>query len=261
MVDVSAAAALLLREHEERTPFHSIRDTFDFDDIPTSYDIQDELVRRLRARRACGTAGYKIGLTSARMQAMCGVPHPLGGRVLDDRVHASGATIALSEYVHPGIECEIAVRLGRDIDARSLPSTIEEMALAVAGVAPAFELIEDRNADYASLDMLSLIADNSWNAGIVLGEFQEHWPDLAAVEGVAFVNGEEVDRGFGRDVLGHPFEPVLWLARHLVARGEALRAGEIVMTGSLIPTRFPAAADRYRFSLAGLGEVDVSLAA
>jgi 2-keto-4-pentenoate hydratase len=261
MIDVSAAAALLLREHDERAQFHSIRDTFDFNDIPTAYDIQDDLVRRLLERRSCGAVGYKIGLTSARMQAMCGVPHPLGGRVLDDRVHASGATISLANHIHPGIECEIAVKVGRDIDSGSLPSTVEEAALAVAGVAPAFELIEDRHADYKSLDMLSLIADNSWNAGIVLGEFRESWPDLAAIEGTASVNGKEVDRGFGRDVLGHPFEPLLWLARHLVARGEALRAGEIVMTGSLIPTRFPEAGDQYRFSLAGLGTVEVSFIA
>lgn len=261
MIDISAAAALLLREHEERTPYHSIRETFRFDEIPTSYDIQDALVRRLCEQRSCRAVGYKIGLTSPRMQAMCGIPHPLGGRVLDDRVHSSGARIALPDYVHVGVECEIAVRVGRDIDASSLPTSVEEMALAVAAVAPAFELVEDRHADYKSLDMLTLIADNSWNAGIVLGEFRETWPDLAAIEGTASVNGEEVDRGVGRDVLGHPFEAVLWLARHLVARGESLRAGEIVMTGSLIPTRFPAAGDRYRFSLAGLGAVEADFIA
>ena len=98
-------------------------------------------------------------------------------------------------------------------------------------------------------------------AGIVLGEFRETWPDLAAIEGVVAVNGVEVDRGFGRDVLGHPFEPLIWLARHLAERGEALRTGEIVMTGSLVPTRFPAAGDSLRFSLAGLGAVEMAVTA
>jgi 2-keto-4-pentenoate hydratase len=133
------------------------------------------------------------------------------------------------------------------------------METAVAAVAPAFELVEDRHADYGSLDMLTLVADNSWNAGIVLGEFRSSWPDLAAIEGVLEVNGKELDRGFGREVMGHPFEPLLWLVRHLAGRGETLRAGEIVMTGSLVRTRFPTAGDRYAFSLAGLGEVSVAM--
>ena len=261
MIDVSAAADLLLREHDEREPFRSLKDSFAFDELSVSYDIQAELVRRLAARRSCATVGYKIGLTSQRMQAMCRIPHPLGGQILEDRVHRSGASVSLSDHVHLGVECEIAVQLGRDIDAGSLPSTVEEMGVAVAAVAPAFELIEDRHADYTALDMLTLVADNSWNAGIVLGEFRTSWPDLGAIEGVLSVNDEEVDRGHGRDVLGHPFEPLLWLARHLVARGEVLREGQIVMTGSLVPTRFPAAGDRYRFTLEGLGTVEADFTA
>lgn len=261
MIDLSAAADLLQREHDERKTFRSIRQNFAFDDVSVSYDIQAALVRRIVERRSCATIGYKIGLTSKRMQDMCRIPHPIAGHILDDRGHSSGATISLSEYVHLGAECEIAVRMGRDIDAASLPSTYEEIAEAVAAVAPALELIEDRHADYASLDMLTLVADNSWNAGVVLGEFRTSWPDLAAIEGVLAVNGEEVDRGHGRDTLGHPFEPLLWLAQHLIARGEMLRAGQIVMTGSLVPTRFPVAGDRYRFSLKGLGSVEAAFSA
>ena len=261
MIPIADAAAALLREHDERRPFHSIREQFPFDGIGTSYDVQAELVRRLCERNDCGTAGYKIGLTSPRMQTMCGIPHPIGGRVLSKRIHGSGQRIALSSHIHLGIECEIAVRIGRDLTAGDLPATVEEMGRAVEAVAPAFELVEDRHADYTSLDMLTLVADNSWNAGVVLGEFRPTWPDLASVEGVLAVDGREVDRGFGQDVLGHPFEPLLWLSRHLAAGGEALRAGEIVMTGSLVPTRFPAAGEVFRFSLAGLGDVEVTLTA
>jgi 2-keto-4-pentenoate hydratase len=260
MIDTAAAAALLLREHDERATFHSIREAFPFDDISLSYDIQRELVRSLCEREGSETVGYKIGLTSLRMQAMCGIPHPVGGQILASRGHRSGARVALSRHVRLGVECEIAVRLRRDIDAGSIPATIAELADAVAAVAPALELIEDRNADYSALDMLTIVADNSWNSGIVLGDFVETWPDLAAVEGIVEVNGAEVDRGFGRDALGHPFEPLLWLARHLVHRGETLSAGDIVMTGSLVPTRFPAAGDRYRFTLEGLGTVEASFA-
>lgn len=258
MIDASRAAAALLREHDERKRAASIRDAFPFEEISVAYDIQDAFVRLLRERRSCGTVGYKIGLTSLRMQEMCGIPHPMSGHVLADRVCASPASLALSDHVRLGIECEIAVRLARDIGPDTIPDTILDLGDFVDAVAPAFELIEDRNADYAALDMLSLIADNSWNAGIVLGEFKSSWPDLGEIEGVLEVNDAVVDQGHGRDALGHPFEPLLWLARHLVSRGESLRAGEIVMTGSLVPTRFPAAGDHYRFTLEGLGEVEAT---
>ena len=96
------------------------------------------------------------------------------------------------------------------------------MAEAVDAVCPAIEIIDDRHADYRNLEVLSVIADNAWNAGIVLGDFVRSWPDLASIEGIVSVNGEKTDRGFGRDVLGHPFHPVAWLASHLAPKRNAV---------------------------------------
>jgi 2-keto-4-pentenoate hydratase len=70
-----------------------------------------------------------------------------------------------------------------------------------------------------------------------------------------------IDRGFGRDVLGDPFVAVAWLANHLVARREPLKAGHVVMTGSLVPTRFPTDDAVYRFDLQGIGSVSVGVSA
>ena len=83
--------------------------------------------------------------------------------------------------------------------------TLEEVAAAVDAVCPAIEIVDDRNADYSGLDALSLIADNSWNAGIVLGEFVQSWPDLAAIEGVVSVDGVPADRGIGARRSRPPF--------------------------------------------------------
>jgi 2-oxo-3-hexenedioate decarboxylase/2-keto-4-pentenoate hydratase len=126
-------------------------------------------------------------------------------------------------------------------------------------VCPAVEIVDDRRADYRALDVLSLIADNSWNAGIVLGEFVRAWPDLASIEGLVSLDGNALDRGSGGDVLGHPFHPVAWLASHLAARGSGLRAGDIVMTGSIVTTKFPDRPASYRFDVKGLGSVDVTV--
>jgi 2-keto-4-pentenoate hydratase len=107
------------------------------------------------------------------------------------------------------------------------------------------------------MDVLSLIADNSWNAGMVMGEFRTTWPDLAAIEGIVFQDGSAIDRGHGRDVLSHPFYSVAWLAAHLDQTGEVLSAGDIVMTGNLVTTKFPISSSAYRFEVQGLGNVEL----
>jgi 2-keto-4-pentenoate hydratase len=106
----------------------------------------------------------------------------------------------------------------------------------------------------------SLVADNSWNAGIVLSEFKSSWPDLAALPGRATRDNDPIGEGYGRDILGHPFNSVAWLATHLASRGGSLKAGEVVMTGSVMKTVFPEQDAHYRFELQGLGSVEVQIA-
>ena len=75
------------------------------------------------------------------------------------------------------------VRLKRDLVPEGGVPSLVEVAAAVDAVAPAIEIVDDRRADYRALDALSLIADNAWNAGIVLGDFVQAWPELASIEG------------------------------------------------------------------------------
>jgi len=129
----------------------------------------------------------------------------------------------------------------------------------VGGVGAAIELVDDRNADYAGLDVLSLVADNSWNGGIVLSDFTASWPDLENVLGRATKDGASIGEGHGRDILGHPFNSVAWLATQLASRGSGLKAGQIVMTGSVMKTVFPTEDADYRFDLASIGSVEVQV--
>jgi 2-oxo-3-hexenedioate decarboxylase/2-keto-4-pentenoate hydratase len=174
-------------------------------------------------------------------------------------VHRSGASVATDAYGRAGLEFEIAVRLGRDLRPDGRKLALADVTAAVDAVCPAIEIVDDRHADYSALEALSLIADNSWNAGIVLGAFAGPWPDLESIEGVVSIDGKVIDRGFGRDVLGHPFHSVAWLATHLAEMGTGLRAGDIVMTGNLVTTKFPDRSSAYRFAVAGLGAVDLSV--
>lgn len=256
---VSEAAEALVKAYREREPYRPFAAAFGIASIDAAYAVQREFVRRQMQARATRATGYKIGLTARRMQEMCGIDSPIAGVVLADRVHASGARLSPSAYGRLGLEFEIAVRLAHDLAPRGTAVTPDEVAAAVDAVCPAIEIIDDRHADYGGLDILSVIADNSWNAGIVLGAFVPPAADLAAVEGVVSENGTVLDRGSGRDVLGHPFNAVAWLAGHLVDQGTPLRAGDVIMTGNLVTTKFPDRPSVYRFALSGLGAVEVAI--
>lgn len=253
-MDTDGLAARLIGEHERKDRFRPFARTNGIASLDDAYAVQERYVSLLKPR--CGAPiGYKIGLTSRRMQTMCGIDQPIAGVVLADRLHRSGARVAIADYGRIGLEFEIAVRMGSDLPTSGPAWTTESIAEHVAGVCAAIEIVDDRAADYAELDVLSLVADNSWNGGVVLSDFRSGWPALDAVAGVVSRNGAEIDRGHGRDVLGHPFAPLAWLANALAAKGLSLRAGEIVMTGSLVTTRFPTESESYRFALEGIGAV------
>src|SRR5712671_4845752 len=248
----------LLAEHKANVRFRSFGPPDGPTTIPDAYDIQERYVALLRNEHG-DAVGYKVGLTSAPMQAFCRIDHPIAGVVLARRVHRSGATVQRSDFGRLGLEFEIAVRIKSDIPVAAVPCTAETIERHIAGVCAAIELVDDRNADYTHLDVLSLVADNSWNGGIVLSDFATKWPDLEGVLGRASKDDVAIGEGHGRDILGHPFNSVAWLASQLASRGAALKAGEVVMTGSVMKTVFPEADASYRFELANIGAVEVQV--
>jgi len=223
-----------------------------------AYDVQDHLVARLCAELRSDVVGYKIGLTSPAMQKMCGVAAPIHGRILGKRVHATDAHVDPARHGRLGLEFEIAVRVSRDVTAP--PPTWSAMGEYVDGIAPSFELVDDRHANYDHLDGVSMVADNAWNAGIVLGPWQSAPPDLQSRRGRVSCDGVQIDEGRVGDALEHPFASVHWLAGELAQRGHVLRAGMIVMTGNIVRTRFPTVGQRWQYEVDGLGSVQVSFA-
>jgi 2-keto-4-pentenoate hydratase len=206
--------------------------------------------------------GYKIGCTSKVMQQYLGIPHPCSGGVFERGVHGSGVRLRVADYVCVGVECEIAVRLGSDLPPAAAPFTDGDVAAAIGACLPAIEIVDDRYANWETLGAPTLIADDFFAAGCVLGEpvAGAAAPDLAAVTGVARINGKDAGRGRGADVLGHPHRALAWLANHLAAEGRGLHAGQIVLTGSLVKTIWLSAGDHVVMELEGLGRVEASFA-
>ena len=219
--------------------------------------VHDLLLPHVGAR-----VGYKIGCTSAVMQQYLAIPHPCGGGVFERVVHDSGVLLQASDYVRVGVECEIAVRLARDLAPSEQPFTAEWVGEAIDAYYPAIEIVDDRYVQWETLGAPTLVADDFFAAGCVLGKpvARSAAPDLLQVTGRALINGAEVGRGTGADVLGHPHNALAWLANHLAAEGKGLHAGQIVLTGSLVKTIWLNAGDHVTMELEGLGRVAAEFA-
>jgi 2-keto-4-pentenoate hydratase len=261
MNKILAAANAIASARRDRTPLQPLAADVAPQDEADGYRIQEAL-HKLLAADFGALVGYKIGCTSAVMQRYLGIPHPCGGGVFARGVHDSGVSLPAADFVRVGVECEIAVRLAHDLKPSQAPFTADAVAQAVEAYLPAIEFVDDRYADWQTIGAPTLVADDFFAAGCVLGKpvARSASPDLLDIVGRAEINGVEVGRGTGADVLGHPHHALAWLANHLAAGGNALRAGQIVLTGSLVKTVWLKAGDRVTMDLSGLGTVQVSFA-
>jgi 2-keto-4-pentenoate hydratase len=197
-------------------------------------------------------AGAKIATTTKVMQRLMGIDHPCGGAIFARTIHRSPAKHSAAEFINLRIESEIALLLCRDLPAAHAPWTPDTVAPAVAGAMPAFELIEDRHADYAKTEAASLVVENCWNGGVVIGAPQAvPVAALVGVMGRLTMDGKTVGEGAAED----PAATLAWLANHLAERGRDLKAGMVVITGSVIATVSIAGGRRAVFAVDGLGEV------
>ena len=261
MDNTLAAAKVIAGARRKRTPLKSLADELAPQDEAEGYRIQ-RAVHDLLLPHLGAFVGYKIGCTSPVMQQYLDIPHPCAGGVFAKGVHDSGASLRAGDYVRVGVECEIAVRIARDLPPSEAPFTAEWVAEAIEAYYPAIEIVDDRYVKWETMGAPTLVADDFFAAGCVLGApvARTEVPDLREVTGRAVVNGNEVSRGTGADVLGHPHNALAWLANHLAASGEGLRAGQIVLTGSLVKTLWLDAGDKVMMELSGLGTVEITFA-
>jgi 2-oxo-3-hexenedioate decarboxylase/2-keto-4-pentenoate hydratase len=252
---IQRAARLLAEARLARRRFAGLPEDCRPADEAAAYQVQDALHARLAAAAHGALAGHKIGCTTAVMQQFLGIANPCAGGIFAPTVQQVAGRFAHADFLHVGVECEIAGRLARPLPAAGAPYERASAAAAVGACMAAIEVVDDRYDDYRTLDTPTLIADDFFNAACVLGEPVEDWQqlDLANVEGRMTIDGSEVGRGRGGDILGHPLEALAWLANGLAARGHGLQAGEFVLLGSVVQTRWVEAGALVEIEIAGLG--------
>lgn len=181
--------------------------------------------------------GYKIGLTSKAAQAAFGTSQPVRGVLLAGMLLDSGATVAADYGARPVFEPDLLVTVKDDgVNAAATP---EEVARHLDRIYPFIEL-----ADLAleKGEFLSAATITAVNVGARLGvrgapAAVEPTPDFVRAVATMTVTvrdgqGRELSRASGSDILGHPFNAVVWLARDLAAQGRKLRAGDVISVGS-----------------------------
>jgi 2-keto-4-pentenoate hydratase len=254
------AARWLVRQHLEKRRSTPLPASIAPGNLDEAYAVQEAFCA-LKATH-CGTvSGHKIALTTPQMRALVGLDAPIAGRMHARQLVRGPGRVRAASYGRLLVEFEIAFRMAADLPADGGPYDLAAVAGAVDTVMPAFELADDRGADYATLPSrgLELAADNAWNEGAVLGAPAADWRalDLAALRGVAYIDGRPVGEGHGADSMGHPLAALQWVANHLAARRQGLRRGDIVISGSLVTSKFPPTGSELRFEVGGLGAVEL----
>lgn len=227
-----------------------VRELIGDSDVESAYEIQRRVVAR-KLEQGRTRVGRKVGLTNPAVQKQAGVDEPDYGTILDDMVFASGHVFDTADYVHPKIEAEVCFILGKDLDTWDRQS-IEG---AIEAFAPAFELVDNHYVDY-KMKIVDTIADNAACAGIIMGERTRYTgQDLRDTRLSLTRDGEEITSGVGSNVMGDPLNAIAWLARTAAEQGEPLRAGEILLPGSIGMIMWWDAGPTYRADISGVGSV------
>lgn len=261
--NITQAAQYLAQRYEARESLDIMLQDFAPTTIEDAYQVQDAFLGILGKDKG-PLGGYKIAYTSFEMQRLRGISGPCAGGIFAGTIQNGPATFRSADYVGLAIECEVAARIGTDVPAANAPYTRDRIADYIEFLAVAFEMVDRRSAAAGTGKDAAAIAGictNISNAGAVLGPAVRDWQgiDLAASRGAMIINGEQVGEGMGADVMGHPLEPLAWLANMLAEQGKALKAGTTVITGSIIPPKALQAGDTATISIDGLGEAQVTV--
>jgi 2-keto-4-pentenoate hydratase len=258
IMDTTKAAELLLDAYRTGVPVAPLTETFGEFGLEEAYLIQ---LRQVTAweREGRRIKGHKVGLTSGPMRRQMGVDESDFGHLMDSMFHADAQPIDAGRYLQPRIEPEVAFVLGRDLTGPGV--TAADAIRAVEFVLPALELIDSRIRDW-KITLPDTVADNASSGGVVLGSTPRKLDglDLAATGCLLARDGRLAETGAGGAVLGNPLNALIWLANTLAGHEVTLRAGHVILPGSITASIPVAAGQTIAATFAGLGTVTASFA-
>lgn len=222
--------------------------------VADGYAIRRE-VDLLRMIDGAVPVGRKVGLATRQLMLRSGLEEPFWSYVFSTGEVPDGSTIELRNYIQPKIEAEVAIVLGEDLDDPDL--TPEAALAAISAFRPAIEIVDVRTGGWDNL-VSEAIADSGLNAGFVLGPSAPNDgsinPDAITVR-MRSSSSSPSPLGRSSELAGGPLGILVWLAKKLLESGEPLRAGEVVLTGTLTPPVLLEPGQSYTAEFAGFGNV------
>ncbi|AXQ27930.1 2-keto-4-pentenoate hydratase [Solimonas sp. K1W22B-7] len=247
------AAEALWTARARRVPIGQVSVSHGLSGLDSAYAVAAINARR-RIAEGARVVGKKVGLTSRSVQQQLGVDQPDFGLLFDDMEFLDGDAVPMSRLIQPKAEAEVAFVVSRDLSG--VPPSYSEFLAALAYALPALEIVDSAIADW-KLTLVDTVADNASCGLYVLGNQPIGIGQLALGElGLQLDrNGRTESVGSGAACLAHPLRAAYWLARTMAARGEGLRAGEIILSGALGPMVPVTAGDLLMARVGALGSV------
>jgi 2-keto-4-pentenoate hydratase len=251
-------AGRLWEASERKVPCAPIRNELGKDNIIGAYRVQ---YANAKKRIANGDAhvGFKVGMTSAAVQQQLGYFEPNFGHLFGSCEYLNGASVPNRSLIQPRAEGEIAFVLNKDlIDVRlRLSDVVRSVDYAVCSI----ELLDSRITGW-DIGPADSIADNGSGGAHVLGMFPRKVTDcdLTLCGMIGKKNGRIESLGVGAASMTNPLLAVLWLAEKLAQTDRPLRAGDVVLSGSLGPIVALAPGDAFEVEIGGFGSVCIHLA-
>jgi 2-oxo-3-hexenedioate decarboxylase/2-keto-4-pentenoate hydratase len=205
-----------------------------------AYRVQFALHRRLTAAGRDAMAGWKVAVAVPAQYQPMGLGGPALAGVLKSALVRSPASFAAGYPLKAGVECEVAVRMAIDAPRSAGPYTAANIVPLIGAVMPAMEVVDNRYANLPEMKGPARIADDFLQAACVLGKEVTDFRsvDFMMMQGRTTFEGKELGAGPGSNVMGSPLISLAWLANKLIELGTGLKAGDIVMTGSVHAPQF-----------------------
>jgi 2-keto-4-pentenoate hydratase len=253
---IEKIAQFMLDQHKSQQNFQNLPQTLMPENFEEAYETQ-KIFQKNSGRGELG--GFKIALASKVQQELCGIDHPIAGGIFANEIKTSPAIFELENFHGLGLEFELAVTLSADLKPGMEPFDKDNIKQFIKSLSPAFELIIDRNADYSNINPLTMITDNAWCSGIVLGRELPNWEklNLDIIRSQLLWNDEAPQNAMIKDA--NPLESLAWVSNLLISLGRTIPKDSIIITGSVIKTRAPHKGDHIIYKIEDLSEVETKI--
>lgn len=248
---------ILFHAEKDRVEIKKFVDQYPELTIDVAYTVQEKLIERKCQEEGTRVSGWKLGLTSKAKQQMMGVHEPSYGVLLENMALPVDQVTSMAPFIHAKIEPEIAFVLKKDLNGPVV--TVADVLDATDYVTAAMEIIDSRYENF-NFTLPDVIADNSSSSRYYIGQTKHQVADIDLERmGCVFKkDGEVIATTTAGSIMGNPARAVAWMANKLIARGQKVRAGEVVLSGALTGAETIVDGSHYSVEFGGLQGFEVT---